>query len=517
MGQSDFIKLCSASGLICNTSSNYDGAGWDSIVEFPFNNEVSSLNTLDDQPIQCLVQIKATDGKRKSVQVKLSNMKRFCDSPLPCFFFFANYDGGINITTAYLVHIDKDIMFNTLKEIRQNDVGDKKPLNQIKIPIKYSEKDIISVDDAESLKKAIERNVPYGLNKYCINKLALLKELGYEGARFGAAFKVATEEDYNSLVKASLGYPTQVRIKDIKGWDNRFDLKLAVEELSRSEATIKITSVDAIMQGTVTFEDDKEDVSFECEGYASPIAWDAPPELAMYRIKTRCFDMQVGFKNNITNLVFTSFDELVDIAELRDTILLMKLLNAPKGTLRITLENNTGEKLHYTTSNSSFKDSQSANAMIKLEKTALALLQITSYFRINKNRKTSFNELVKKQQDIDSMYALISDRENERQLLSVKFDPCDISFDTDKEFHIFIVTPLNFSAFSICLAFIAAGAFTQHNDRISLTPYKTIIEKAIKGDSKEAINSKVQEISESVTKRYENEDKDVYFLNSFSK
>ncbi|MDN4627199.1 hypothetical protein [Erwinia sp. PsM31] len=122
MGRGDFDRLCSASGLIYNSSSEDDSGGWDAIVEFPLIGGIALLNSLNEQPIQCLVQIKATDGTKKNVQVKLSNMKRFCDTPLPCFFFFARYNGNINIESAYLVHINRDNMFQVLKRIRQNDV-----------------------------------------------------------------------------------------------------------------------------------------------------------------------------------------------------------------------------------------------------------------------------------------------------------------------------------------------------------------------------------------------------------
>ncbi|EPJ2614833.1 hypothetical protein ACTGQ4_005658, partial [Escherichia coli] len=72
-----------------------------------------------------------SDGEKKGVQVKLSNMKRFCDTPLPCFFFFARYNKNANIESAYLVHINSDIMFQVLKRIRQNDIGKKSPLHKL--------------------------------------------------------------------------------------------------------------------------------------------------------------------------------------------------------------------------------------------------------------------------------------------------------------------------------------------------------------------------------------------------
>lgn len=121
MGRGDFEKLCSACGLIYNSSSDDDSGGWDAIVDFPLIDGIALLNSPKKHSIQCLVQIKSTDGTKKGVQVKLSNMKRFCDTPLPCFFFFARYNGNVNIESAYLVHINRDIMFQVLKRIRKND------------------------------------------------------------------------------------------------------------------------------------------------------------------------------------------------------------------------------------------------------------------------------------------------------------------------------------------------------------------------------------------------------------
>lgn len=516
LGQEDFNKLCSASGLICNNSYNNDSAGWDSIVEFPLNNGINLLNSLEDQPIQCFVQIKATDGEKKSVQVKLSNMKRFCDSPLPCFFFFASYNGELNPVATYLVHINETIMFDVLKRIRENDVGKKRPLHKLTYTLSYTDEDVISFSDVTSLKKAIEKQVPLGIKQYSKNKISLLENLGYEDTHYSLKFKVATKEDYHSLVKASLGYKHKINIKDIKGWDTRFNVKLALEQFTSDEAIIEISSVDAFTTGQVIFKDDKEDVSFECKYYASPIAFNAPKEFASFRINNHLFDMQVGVKNHETKMSFASYDEKFDIYDLIDMLLLMKILNDPLGSLKVVFINNKGVETSLAASNNTFHNSDVANHIKKLEQSALALMQIANYFRISKSCKLSINELINSKFDIDNLYSVISDKQDERPVLSIKLGDPDFEMDCSRELHVFIALPLCFSCFSICLAFTASGRITNHAGRLVFDSYNVKVERLIRGESKNAIWKDTQVISEHVTARYENESNDICFYNSFS-
>ncbi|RRZ97199.1 hypothetical protein EGK14_00695 [Erwinia sp. 198] len=516
MGRGDFDRLCNASGLIYNSSSEDDSGGWDAIVEFPLINSIALLNSLNEQPIQCLVQIKSTDGEKKGVQVKLSNMKRFCDTPLPCFFFFARYDGNESIESAYLVHINRDVMFQVLKRIRQNDTGKKSPLHKLSFTINHSDEDEIFLFNKDALKNAIEKHIPLGMKRYCEDKLRDLGDIGYKGTRYALNFKIASENDYKSLINASLGYPATINIKDVQGWDTRFDINFRMEELEAEKAIIEITSVEAFSTGTIRFEDEKEDATFKCEFFISPIAFNAPDDLASFRISSDFFDLIVGVKNNQMKMDFESYDKVFHLADLRELLLLIKMLNTPNGQLKLTIKNNEGIETSFFASNNSFSANPIANEIINAEQIALTLMQIASYFRVDKNCKVSLNELIKKQQDIERMHTFISKTPGGDPILRLEIPEHNDNIDSGKELRIFIAIPLFFSSFFICLACVAKGSFTYKNKVMIFDNYEINIEKLIRAGDLMEIKKQCQEVSDKINRRFKNDDMDFYFYNSFS-
>lgn len=516
MGRGDFDRLCNASGLIYNSSSEDDSGGWDAIVEFPLLGGIALLNSLNEQPIQCFVQIKSSDGKKKGVQVKLSNMKRFCDTPLPCFFFFARYNKNANIESAYLVHINRDIMFQVLKRIRQNDIGKKSPLHKLYFTVNHSSEDEIDLTDKNALKLAIERHIPHGMKKYSEDKLRDLGDVGYNESRYVFDFKVDNNDDYKSLISATLGYPTRINVKDVRGWDTRFDLNFQMEELTAEQAIIEITPVEAFSTGSIRFEDEKEDVSFKCEFFISPIALNAPDDLASFRICSEFFDLLVGIKNNKLKIDFESYDKAFHLADIRELLLLMKILNTPSGDLKLIIKNDEGNETSFFASNNSFPTNPITNEIIKAEQIALALIQVSSYFRVDKDCKVSINELIRKQKDIERMHILVNKVPGGYPALRLDIPECDDNIDSSKELRLFIAIPLILSSFSICLTFVAKGSFTYHNKAMMLNDYEINVEKLIRANDLSELKSKCQEVSDNVNQRFENESMDFYYYNAFS-
>ncbi|MCW7198163.1 hypothetical protein OHD55_07940 [Escherichia coli] len=84
-----------------------------------------------------------------------------------------------------------------------------------------------------------------------------LGNVGYNESRYAFNFKVDNNEDYKSLISATLGYPTRINVKDVRGWDTRFDINFQMEELTAEQAIIEIRSVEAFSTGSIIFEDEK--------------------------------------------------------------------------------------------------------------------------------------------------------------------------------------------------------------------------------------------------------------------
>ena len=92
MGEKIFSYWCSTAGLVVNKATE-DETGWDFHVEFPFTSNPDFPLPLDMQksPIECKIQVKATNTQNKSVQITLSVLHRLVKSPLPAFIAFIRH------------------------------------------------------------------------------------------------------------------------------------------------------------------------------------------------------------------------------------------------------------------------------------------------------------------------------------------------------------------------------------------------------------------------------------------
>lgn len=329
-------------------------------------------------------------------------------------------------------------------------------------------------------------------------------------------FKTISDDDYKSLISATLGYPGRINVKDVQGWDTRFDINFHMEEFATEQAIIEIKSVEAFSTGSIIFEDEKEDASFNCEFFVSPVALNAPAELASFRIRSDFFDILVGIKNNKLKIDFASYDKAIHLSDLRELLLLMKILNAPNGDLKLTIKNKGNNEAFFVASNNSFSVSPITNEIIKAEQIALSLIQVASYFRVDKVCKVSLNELIQKQQDIEIMHALITKVPGGAQTLRLENLHFNDDIDSSKELRIFIAIPLFLSSFSICLACVLKGSFTYKNKAVIFKNYEVNVEKLIRADDLQEVKKQCQIISDKVNQRFENESIDFYYYNSFS-
>ena len=99
------LRLLAAQVDMSVNKANPDKTGWDFLVEFAYARDYSKdFNLPLDKkppPIQCLVQVKATDRQRRKWSIKLSNWVRLITSPLPAF----NLVFGLSGSSRGLPHI----------------------------------------------------------------------------------------------------------------------------------------------------------------------------------------------------------------------------------------------------------------------------------------------------------------------------------------------------------------------------------------------------------------------------
>ncbi len=514
MGHKDFGKLCDASGLIHNSSYNKDAAGWDVFVEFPLNPHLNIFNKCNSQSIQCFVQVKSTDKNKKSVSVKLSNLKRFCDTPLPCFFFFAEYEGHHNPVSIYLVHFDKDKIFDVLKRLRECEAEGDTRLNKKTMVIKYNDSHKIKAIEGKDLKECIESFIPMGMGEYAKAKMLQLESLGYDETKYKINFKLAGQVDYDSLVMASLGYESKINIKEISGWDNRFGIELEISELSAPTAIISFTDVEPYSDGTITFDDGCERLIFACDYYFSAIAFNAPEKLASYRVKSKHFDMLIGIRSNTTNISFSGYEDVMNVYDLRDAALLMKMLGNYGNTIEVTLRNKDGKETSMKGTNSMHLSDKIKEQIDKAVQLTSQLIQIAVYFRMERSCELNLRNLFTKQKDITILHDVIFQPHSD-MTPKLQIPELNQELDNTKQFYVLMGAALLLPNFNVCITAILHGGFTQERDVILFKNYKIDVQSKFYELQPNSLRARVKDNASKLVNKYESEE-DIYFVDSLS-
>jgi hypothetical protein len=222
MGERIFGLWCDSVGLTAN-GSEVDETGWDFFVEFPCKPHNGLPRDMSPAPIECKIQVKSTDHRRKRERIKLSNLERLIKAKMPAFFCFIEFDGKNEAQAAYLVHIGKEIIEKTLKEIRKLDSkGERDRLHKNKMEIKYGDSDRLADTTGESLKRAIERHIPSTLGKYLEDKNKLLETLGFEEGKGQLTITMSSNDPVRDIVDLSLGLRQEIYIDKSVAYHKRF-------------------------------------------------------------------------------------------------------------------------------------------------------------------------------------------------------------------------------------------------------------------------------------------------------
>lgn len=483
IGQGDFIKLCADAGLSCGTSQGDDYAGWDFFVDFPLMQIKNALLDEDESAIECKVQVKSSDNKSKSVQVKLSNLKRFCDSTLPCFFFIAEYNGNINPDNIYLIHTDEALIFKILKRLRENQANENLPLNRITMNISYSARDEIKEFSGKALKEKIESYVIEGMSAYVIRKGDLLKTLGYEKSNYEMNFEINSNDEYISLMRAYLGYQEKINIRNIASWNKRFNIKLPLQELTHEKAIIEFLNIQPTATGEVVFEREHESVSFPCEYYFSPLAKHSR-KTPILRAKCDNIDILFHGDNSGAKITFLGPEKTIGIFEMRDIFFLMKFLYLDEATISLLLKKEDGVSIPFKVG-SDTKEKSSNNDDLRLSILSINnLIHLATKNRLESKINLSINSLMKNAGNIIGIYSFLNKNtvnNNENYSINIEVENKNIEIVSHKNMCVIFAISLSFESLAISFIFSACGFAKERGNGYSLENYNLVQERIISG------------------------------------
>lgn len=231
LGEKTLSAWATQVDITCNKADE-DDAGWDFLLEFP-ESEVGSLSTraLDLQPsaLQCFIQVKASDERPGSWNVKLDNWVRRIDSPLPAFHLVFEFDGANAPQRAYLVHVDTEYVYRVKRRLRELSAKGKMDIHKHHISFTYDESHLLTSMDGAGLAEAIQKHIGPDLHAYSTAKIEALKTVGYENSTIVGRFIFEPPDKYKSdpmefFVDHQLGLVPRVPIKRLELNDSRFDI-----------------------------------------------------------------------------------------------------------------------------------------------------------------------------------------------------------------------------------------------------------------------------------------------------
>jgi hypothetical protein len=227
LGESYFRVLCDRAGIVCNKAYQ-DETGWDFIIEYPHNRNLPLPIDMQPPPLTCLVQVKATDKKKRSISVKLSALHRLVQHNLPVFFVVFDFASEKEPKFAYVIHVDEKIIEETLKKIRTLEADDIKDINHHSLAIELSEKYRIERPDEKTLFTGIEKSIGRPFGDYGTWKQGLVRTVGFGEVVGGGKFSVTSNKTnpIAEMVDAMLGLKSRLEVSNFRLRSTRFGIEI---------------------------------------------------------------------------------------------------------------------------------------------------------------------------------------------------------------------------------------------------------------------------------------------------
>jgi hypothetical protein len=245
MGETLFEHLCSLGRIHFNKSIR-DRTGWDYFIEFPLETHLQLPIDLLPPPIVALVQVKATDGTAGDVRLKLHNLLRLINNPLPAFVVLFDFFGKETAQRAYVIHLGEMIIERTLRRIREIEASGSRRINRNVLTIKLNEDDALDDVSSTHLFQKIRSQIIPSFPDYVRWKRDTVARIGFIDNNFGTfKFSFSSEEDsFTDFVDLMLGIRPDLDIANIEMMSTRFGIDLPMPPPANSAKLSVETSPD---------------------------------------------------------------------------------------------------------------------------------------------------------------------------------------------------------------------------------------------------------------------------------
>ncbi|WLI28172.1 hypothetical protein PSH61_20450 [Pseudomonas rhodesiae] len=299
-GEAAFSSWCAIAGITANKSIK-DRHGWDLFIELEGKIDISDAAQLHEPLIECKVQIKTTDARKRTLPVTLSNLKAMATTPLPAFYVLLEFDNSEEPKKVFIRHIDESIISEILRRVRVETTKSKKAdLHKKTMQIKFSKDTEIQPLSAKNIRSFIEKVVGPSPSGYVKSKQSYMKKVGFEKDAFSLNFSIEGEQNLEGFINMHLGIDGSTEIQNISSFSKRFGISTETNNLKSDSAVLKLMEVTADGEGSVQFRDrsDGSSVRYVVGVYRVGLASWIPKKYQKLRLSADAIDIQISIENN---------------------------------------------------------------------------------------------------------------------------------------------------------------------------------------------------------------------------
>lgn len=191
-GEKHFSLLCSEADVTCNKSEEDDN-GWDKFIEFPPRPQLAIALDMKRGPVAALVQVKATEGESRTVQISLANALRYAGSPLPTFIVLVVL--GADGPRYFAKHVWNTLMSAWLLAARKADAEGRTDTHRQDLSVTFGEGD----EQTENLLGWIEGQIAAVPPPYATQKMKIYETVGFGEFRGTATFTLRLDSQHDYL------------------------------------------------------------------------------------------------------------------------------------------------------------------------------------------------------------------------------------------------------------------------------------------------------------------------------
>jgi hypothetical protein len=505
MGESTFSLWCAEVGLIAN-GSQIDKTGWDFFVEFPYSVDPSKPADMQGSPIECKVQVKATDKTDRKLSITLSNLRRLVNAQMPVFFLIIEFGGSEIAQNAFLVHVGNDLISKVLKRIREIDQSDKdNKFNKRTMMVHYGEEHKLSNPNGTSLKEGIVRYVANGMEHYVKQKHDFVNSTGFDNGLAQINFSTHGEENLRKLIDVSLGIEKEVDIASFHSTHCRFGIKAKEPFVDAERGRLLMPNLKRTALGIIRFRESRlsPGISFQCKLFNSPFNPMLPKELVKFRVEGDFFDLKFNPFSGEATYSFSFGGVQMEIIKLRDAIKLLSTLNAAGHQLFTELDFEGFPKLEF-----SMGTKELNTAWDNELKIAESAAHLSEFFNLHHEASATLQDLLKNGARLNELSSVLKSDPNQ---IKIEFSVADEAFDPSKEVACMFFLSSLLGTHIVGVIYSAVGRVeTTGEHKYRLNPSRAVVDRkiAVSADKSIEKDDLIKEF-EQAEKRYENDNIEV--------